>query len=228
MEEEYLSHHGILGQKWGVRRYQNKDGSLTSEGRKRRGLSDKKERKSLSKKIGENREQKKAEAEAERHEKLKRTVRDHPEKLYKHRYEFSDEEIAKLVTDIGTDTKLKEIRDTEVKRKWEKVKKVSENLGTVKNLANNAKDIYNLAADVQNSMIDFGKMTGPKMMKIGSKPESKRDTTYDQYQKWVQEENVKMLEKAKNGQLTQQEIKDWNATLNNLNNMVGLPNNKKN
>ena len=30
-----LSHHGILGQKWGVRRYRNKDGILTSEGKKR-------------------------------------------------------------------------------------------------------------------------------------------------------------------------------------------------
>lgn len=29
----YLAHHGIKGQKWGVRRYQNKDGSLTAEGR---------------------------------------------------------------------------------------------------------------------------------------------------------------------------------------------------
>ena len=28
-------HHGIPGQKWGVRRYQNKDGSLTPAGRKR-------------------------------------------------------------------------------------------------------------------------------------------------------------------------------------------------
>lgn len=28
-----LYHHGILGQKWGVRRYQNKDGSLTAEGK---------------------------------------------------------------------------------------------------------------------------------------------------------------------------------------------------
>ena len=34
-----LSHHGILGQKWGVRRYQNKDGSLTSAGKKRYGSS---------------------------------------------------------------------------------------------------------------------------------------------------------------------------------------------
>ena len=30
-----LYHHGIKGQKWGVRRYQNEDGSLTEEGKKR-------------------------------------------------------------------------------------------------------------------------------------------------------------------------------------------------
>ena len=30
-----LYHHGIKGQKWGVRRYQNADGTLTAEGKKR-------------------------------------------------------------------------------------------------------------------------------------------------------------------------------------------------
>ena len=44
MDESYLSHHGILGQKWGVRRYQNKDGSLTAEGRNRRYYRDRTKR----------------------------------------------------------------------------------------------------------------------------------------------------------------------------------------
>ena len=34
MEYE-LFHHGVKGQKWGIRRYQNKDGSLTPAGKKR-------------------------------------------------------------------------------------------------------------------------------------------------------------------------------------------------
>lgn len=38
--QSYLEHHGIKGQHWGVRRYQNKDGTLTELGKKKYGSVD--------------------------------------------------------------------------------------------------------------------------------------------------------------------------------------------
>ena len=44
ISEEELRHHGIKGQKWGVRRYQNEDGSLTAKGKQRYGSKENFER----------------------------------------------------------------------------------------------------------------------------------------------------------------------------------------
>ena len=38
MSDYAIAHHGIKGQKWGIRRYQNADGSLTAEGMRRYGV----------------------------------------------------------------------------------------------------------------------------------------------------------------------------------------------
>lgn len=53
----YLIHYGIEGQKWGVRRFQNEDGTLTSEGREHYGYGSKRDNKKLLKqvsKVGKN------------------------------------------------------------------------------------------------------------------------------------------------------------------------------
>lgn len=77
----YLAHHGIKGQKWGVRRYQNLDGSYTEEGKRRRGIGSNKRLKSTTRALS-------------------------PRKRYS---DMSDEEIAREIKRRQNELKLEEL-----------------------------------------------------------------------------------------------------------------------
>lgn len=69
MENNYLTHHGIKGQKWGLRRYQTRDGKLTAAGKKRYNKDVealKKEKADLDNKLKTINAEKKAQAKVEK------------------------------------------------------------------------------------------------------------------------------------------------------------------
>lgn len=67
--ETYLAHHGILGMKWGIRRYQTQDGTLTATGKVRYGRKMTAQRKAAARKAAQT---KKRNAEAKAKEAAKR------------------------------------------------------------------------------------------------------------------------------------------------------------
>lgn len=83
MENNELKHYGILGMKWGIRRYQNYDGSYTKKGLERLGRS-----KSAYEKADKNLKDKKANGDTRENIRKARRVRRGA--LYNYKQDYKD------------------------------------------------------------------------------------------------------------------------------------------
>lgn len=110
--DDELEHHGILGQKWGRRRYQNPDGSLTAEGRKHYGVG------AAIRSLGEkSRTRRQARLEIKRHTLEKKVAA-------KKEADAEEEAIRKLKLQLKG-KKVKKVEKAEAKAEEKEVKKRS-------------------------------------------------------------------------------------------------------
>lgn len=161
MDNTNLQHAGIKGMRWGVRRYQNKDGSLTPAGRKRYGSRFDKEDDDIDE------EEVKKRYEEGKQKALKSGS---IEEVLKYKGDLTNKELGEVYTRLNYEKNIEALQP-KAKTGLDKFSDVMGKVDTVRSGAEKAVSAYNLIAKVNNT---FNKKQLPELNGVNKALEAER------------------------------------------------------
>lgn len=120
-----LEHSGVKGMKWGIRRYQNEDGTLTPAGRERYGVGDPKGESAGTESVAE-----KPKSYLDKYSKAEQTVRNANKlgrkKVQKAMKELDDDEMKRVTARMELESKYNKFLEDEKEKNKSKARKILE------------------------------------------------------------------------------------------------------
>lgn len=176
MYELYLVHSGIPDMHWGVRRFQNKDGTLTEAGKIRYGSKGSVPRhkpsnaKAAAKKRAaslEKARQAKAAKKALEEKKNAALKGNDAAEVMKYKHLMTNEEINKFLTRLDTEKKLAAAAEAQRGKNW--VEKSIDTLDRIRSGATKLANAYDVVAKVHNAFTDPRKTKRWNTIGLGGK-----------------------------------------------------------
>lgn len=154
-----LYHYGILGMKWGVRRYQNKDGTRTTAGKKRYSGKDGSGKSTKPKTI----EERKKEILSSRSAKM----------LYDNADLFSDSELQSAYNRLNLERNIKSLEPKDISKGKAMVNRALDRATKLAAVMTTGIAIWNNGAKIYNTFTEGGKKNPLPI--IGGKEKKKKD-----------------------------------------------------
>ena len=172
MVQNELTHHGTKGQRWGVRRFQNKDGSLTPAGKKRYGIGEAIKQRQTVAKRNKNLKKARAAAAAKREEKktleeAKKTREEEKQKaiasgsatdVLKFKGELTQQEMQYVSSRIRWEQEMSSLSSKELNAGKKTADDFFNGLEKATGYVNTGLRAYNTAANIYNAFSGKGKL----------------------------------------------------------------------